>query len=242
MINKYLKNKYPVEDNPSLEDYLQWDIYVWSKALSFWTDVLKSKKINGGSALEIGSRNGGLSLYLAHEFNFNVISTDIDEAPETAKQLHKKYGADKMIKYEIADAADLKYEPNTFDAVIFKSVLGSIGKNNNIQLQKKAVNEMHRVLKPGGILLFAENSKATYLHRIFRKVFRKWASYWRYVTFNELSDMLSLFQHKEVKTAGFISAFFPNKNLKKIIFPLDNFLERIISQKSRYVIYGYAVK
>ncbi len=229
-------------DKPTLQDYLDWDIYMWSNALFHWKNVLEEHNIKSGLALEIGSKNGGLSLYLANEFGFNVICSDIIEPREKAKQLHKKFAADNKIEYRIADALDLKFPDKMFEVIIFKSVLGSIGRNDNYKNQKIAVKEMYRVLKPGGILLFAENAKASFVHNVFRKIFRKWASYWRYITKDEMSDLLKDFSKKEIKTAGFISAFITNTKIKKIVLPIDNLLDKIIPEKSRCVIYGYAVK
>ena len=236
------KEENPTLNRPTCKDYLQWDIFIWGKALNCWTQILKEKKITQGLALEIGSKDGGLSLYLASEFDFKVICSDIDGPTEKAKELHKKYSADSNIEYRKVDALNLQFENNIFDVVIFKSVLGSIGKNNNFELQQRAISELYRVLKPKGILLFAENAKASFLHTYFRKKFRKWASYWRYVTFNEMIDMLSAFSFQDVHSSGFLSAFFLNDTIKRFFFPLDNTLENLISRKFRYVIYGYAIK
>lgn len=229
-------------NKPTAADYLQWDIFVWSKALTFWTELLEKKNIKTGLALEIGSKDGGLSLYLANEFKFNVICSDINGPSEKAKELHKKFSSDTRIEYKNSNALDLNFEDSSFDLVIFKSVLGSIGKNENFSNQKKAIDEIHRVLKPNGILLFAENAKASFLHTIFRKIFRKWASYWRYITVEEMNKMLCKFNTHELRTTGFISAFVSSKFLKKIVLPFDSFLEKITTKNSHYIIYGYAIK
>lgn len=230
------------EDKPGLIDYLQWDIYVWSKALTYWEKILKERKISQGLALEIGSKDGGLSLFLSYNFNTKVICSDLTAPSENAKSIHKKFNVSTGIEYSNEDAAKLSFQPNTFDIVIFKSVLGSVGRNDNYDKQRKTINEMYRVLKPNGILLFAENGKASFLHSILRKIFSKWASYWRYVSLDEMINMLCSFSFKDLRTGGFISAFVPGNGLKKIIFPIDNFIEKLVPEKSRYVIYGYAVK
>ncbi len=229
-------------NKPTLQDYLQWDIFAWSKALLLWEKILKNENRESQLALEIGSKNGGLSLYLANEFNFNVICSDITEPTAYAVKLHKKFNANKKIEYKVTNALTINFDDNIFDVVIFKSVLGSIGKNDNYEKQREAINEMHRVLKTGGILLFAENGKASFFHNIFRKIFRKWASYWRYISMDEMSHLLENFKSQEIKTTGFISAFLTNTKIKKAAYRIDNFLEKLITEKFRYVIYGYAIK
>lgn len=229
-------------ENPDLKEYLEWDYYTWSKALILWRSVLAKKKSTGCKALEIGGKNGGLSLFLAKEFSYSVTCSDINLPTENAVQLHKKYGIQRMINYAVQDVSHLEFDDNTFDVVMFKSVLGSVGKNDNMQKQQKAINEMHRVLKPGGVLLFAENAKASIFHETFRKIFRKWANYWRYISTNEIEKMLEHFSEKKIMTAGFLSVFASNYSIKKILYYTDNFLEVILPEKSRYVIYGYAIK
>lgn len=237
-----MQTKNSINKNPSLKDYLEWDIYTWSKALDEWRVILKEKNYNNCKALEIGSKNGGLSLFLAKEFNFGVACTDITEPSEKAKALHKKFEVETKINYSTQNVLNLQYDDNIFDVAIFKSVLGSAGKNENIGNQFAAIKEIHRVLKPGGILLFAENAKASYFHRAFRKVFRRWSEYWRYISVNEMQNMLSIFNEKKIFTAGFFSVFASNNSFKKILFKADNILEKFISKNSLYVVYGYAIK
>ena len=59
---------------------------------------------------------------------------------------------------------------------------------------------------------------------------------------NEMSEILSKFKSKELHSTGFASVFFSNNRIKKVMLHVDIFLEKIFSEKFRYVIYGYAVK
>jgi ubiquinone/menaquinone biosynthesis C-methylase UbiE len=231
-----------VNDIPSSKDYLEWDIYTWGNALKEWRKILTEKNLKNCTALEIGSKNGGLSLFLAKEFNCNVICSDITVPNEKAKALHKQFAVDDKINYSIQDVLKLEYTNDFFDIVIFKSVLGSVGKNENIEKQFTAIKEMHRVLKPGGILLFAENAKASLVHKMFRKIFRKWSEYWRYISIYEMRNMLLVFNEKKIFASGFLSVFASNDSFKKFLFKTDSILEKFISKNSMYVIYGYAIK
>jgi len=231
-----------VNDIPSSKDYLEWDIYTWSNALYEWRKILTEKNLRNCTTLEIGSKNGGLSLFLAKEFNCDVICSDITAPTEKAKALHNQFGVDNKISYSVQNVLNLEYTNDFFDVVIFKSVLGSVGKNENIEKQFAAIKEIHRVLKPGGILLFAENAKASFVHKMFREIFRKWSEYWRYIALSEMENMLSVFNEKKIFVSGFLSVFASNDGVKKILFKTDSILEKFISKNSMYVIYGYAIK
>jgi ubiquinone/menaquinone biosynthesis C-methylase UbiE len=237
-----INSKKEIEVKPSLEEYLSWDIYIWNKALNFWRKVLKPLKNDNSLALEVGSKGGGLSLFLTYEFGFKTSCTDIEEINSNVKDLHKKYGVENKVNYLVADACSFNFTSDLFDVVILKSVLGSIGKNENINEVKKAIEEIYRVLKPGGILLFAENAKGSFIHSSLRKIFRRWAVYWKYFSISEMENLLKDFSKKEIHTAGIISAFFTGNKLKKAALPIDNFLEKFIPESSRYMIYGYAKK
>ncbi|MBX7047061.1 MAG: class I SAM-dependent methyltransferase [Ignavibacteria bacterium] len=227
---------------PENKDYLEWDTYAWSEALNEWRNYLRQNKIRGGKALEIGAKNGGLTLFLSIETDAEIISSDLNGVTGKAKDLHKKFNVQEKIKYDNADAVNLKYDSETFNIVIMKSVLGSVGKNDNKKNHEAAVREIHRVLKTGGVFLFAENAKASFLHSEARKFFRKWASYWRYLTKNEMDGMLQIFSERKIYTFGFLSAFAPGDFIKKMIYPLDKIISRITPSSSHYIIYGYAKK
>jgi 2-polyprenyl-3-methyl-5-hydroxy-6-metoxy-1,4-benzoquinol methylase len=63
------------------KDVLQWDYLSWSVALRYW-----QKKVDWSSihhALELGGRQGGLSLWLASK-NIQVVCSDISNTQELA--------------------------------------------------------------------------------------------------------------------------------------------------------------
>lgn len=222
-----------------LADILSWDIHNWAVALPFWDSAIAHLQ-PGASALEIGSREGGLSLYLALK-GFRVICSDL-ENPETVAQLrHRKYTVQFPINYVEADAVSLPMANESFDVVTFKSILGTIGRDNHPERQEQTIHEIHRVLRPGGTLLFAENLAGTALHRYFRKMTR-WGGYWRYVTIDEMRHFHRLFSLYSYDSFGFFGAFGRTEFQRQLIHHIDKLIDPILKDKHKYIIVGHARK
>src|SRR5262245_36141258 len=107
---------------PDLRDFIEWDVGNWSVALDCWLRHT-TQNISTCSALELGSRNGGLSLWMASQ-GARVLSSDV-ELPTQASQLHKARGVSHLIQYESIDATSIPYTMQ-FDVILFKSMLGAI--------------------------------------------------------------------------------------------------------------------
>jgi SAM-dependent methyltransferase len=225
-------------DKQLMRDIVQWDIQSWSKAILFWDKKIDWSSVN--TCLELGAREGGLSLWLALK-NKQVICSDIVISKE-AEQLHLKYKVADKIEYETIDAAGIPYE-DYFDVIVFKSVLGGIGKNNNYRLQEQAVNEMYKALKPGGKLLFAENLRLSVLHDVIRKIFRQWGSKWRYVSLQEINTLMKKFSTVDIATTGFLSVFGKNEPQREILAAVDEQLfNKLVPQRWHCIAYGIAEK
>lgn len=175
--------------NNLTKDIIQWDIKAWSKVLTYWNENIDWDTVQNG--LELGGREGGLSLWCALKGK-RMVCSDIVDVESTASPFHKKYDVDGLVTYEVIDATKIPYE-NYFDVILFKSIMGGVGSNDNIENQRKAFNEIYKALKPGGKLLFAENLKASPMHQYLRKKYIRWGNSWRYVTLPEMDEFLSDF-------------------------------------------------
>jgi len=219
------------------EIYFEWDVHNWSKVLPLWEEALTHKQYS--NAIELGSRNGGLSLWLAQNYNLKVSCTDMNSPSSLANQLHKAYPLKGTITYHAIDITKIDFPDNSFDIVIFKSVLGALSTYQN---QIIAINEIFRILKPGGVLLFAENLRSSILHRMARRMFVKWARYWRYVSIEEMTTMLKIFNDYKIKTAGFSVILLP-RWIKKAGWIIDDFLDRRnLLPGMKYIAMGYGFK
>lgn len=221
------------------KDIIQWDVRTWSKAIPWWSERLPD--LSGGKALELGGREGGLSLWLA-SMGYHVICSDLENTEPTAKPLHIKHGLETRVEYKDIDATNIPYE-NQFDVIVFKSILGGIGRDNHPETQQKTFDEIWKALKPGGMLLFAENLRASGLHRFMRKKFVRWGNSWRYVKIDELKAFTSSFQNFEYKTTGFISAFGRSEFQRNTLAIGDEVLfNHILPSDMNYVLFGVAMK
>ena len=223
-----------------LKKIIQWDVKSWSKALVFWEKKVDWASVESG--LELGGREGGLSLWLALKGKKVLCSDYALDVKETAEKLHKEYQVTAYIDYENIDASNIPYE-NHFDVIVFKSIIGGIGRGDNFDIQKKVFREIHKALKPGGKLLFAENLVASPLHEKLRKRYTNWGSTWRYLTVDEMKECLSVFSDYEMKTTGFLGTLGRNEGQRKFFALGDQLFWNHVTPKSwKYIAYGVAQK
>lgn len=224
-------------DSRIIDHIIVWDIKNWSKFILFCEKYLPNDP-QGKIALEIGARQGGLSLYLALK-GFSVICSDLYSPEITANIIHAQYSLCDKIKYESIDILDINYPDNFFDLVAFKSVLGAL---NDEEKQRMAFNEIYRILKPTGILIFAENARGTLIHHFMRKIFTQRLSYWRYITISEIREYSKIFRHSNLECYGFLGFIGWNEKVRNILGSLDSLINRFILESWKYIIFAYFMK
>lgn len=228
------------QENEFIKDCIEWDVTNWAKALAFWKSKVKLENANY-ECLELGSRSGGLSLWLS-ELGNNVICSDLENPEKIARMRHEKYNIRNPIRYLAVDATSIPFEKQ-FDVIIFKSILGGIGRSNNTHLTRLVIDEIHKALKPTGKLLFAENLEATAFHRFIRKKYTRWAAYWHYLRIQEIEALFEPFEHVEYDTAGFMAAFGRTEKQRDILGKLDTLLfDKTLTNRMKYIVYGVATK
>lgn len=226
-------------DSKLYDDIIQWDVKTWKSAIDFWETKVNWESV--GNALELGGREGGLSLWLALKGK-KVVCSDLSNVKSTAESLHQKYNVCSLIEYQDIDATSIPYE-NHFDVIVFKSIIGGIGYGNNYEKQKKSFEQIYKALKPGGKLLFAENIAASLMHKKLRNRYVGWGNSWRYVTIKEMNLFLKDFSSFEIHSKGFLSVLGRNEQQKSLLASVDKtILNYIVPNEWKYMCYGVAVK
>lgn len=101
----------------------------------------------GMQILDIGCGVGGPARTLAADFGCHVIGIDITkDYVLAAEMLTEKVGMSKQVTFIEGDALDLQFDDGVFDAVLSQNAI------MNIEDKHQLFQEIHRVLRPRGIL------------------------------------------------------------------------------------------
>ena len=134
---------------------------------------------------------------------------------------------------------NIDFQDETFDVVVFKSVLGAVGDK---VAQDQSMLEIKRVLKKGGALLFAENAQGTRLHKWLRRKFIAWGERWRYISSKEFGEWSIQFNQSFLKYVGFFSLLGRTEKQRRILAFFDRFVIVMIPKSWRYVCFGVFIK
>ena len=132
----------------------------------------------GWKYLEVGCGAGALSLYVADKYQFEVTGTDVD--PDQIKLAQKAAEGEPRIRFLAEDTTDLSFEEGQFDMVVIYNVL------HHVSDWRKALMEVHRVLKQGGYFIFCDLVFPQFLVKIARSFVRKYGV----TTFEEINEFL----------------------------------------------------
>jgi len=146
--------------------------------------------------LEAGAGAGDLFLYELKENVLEIVGVDIDPRVESNPRLHRGIRS---------DLTSIPYDDNYFDVVFSRYVL------EHISEPQVFLNEMNRILKPGGSLLFLTPNKWHYVSlaaRLTPQAFHNWYNRFRgrqdkdtFPTLYKLNSVSDL--RRELSKAGF---------------------------------------
>lgn len=194
----------------------------FAKAIEAKTILSFLELKKGEKVCDIACGAGQQSIKMAKR-GCEVYGTDLNaRAIETAKLIAKGYDCD----FQVGNAEKLPYDSNMFDKVVSVCALEHFAND------EKAIEEMNRVLKPGGILVLTVDS-FTYkgIKKPFQEKHRTDCSVVNYYSVSQLTQKLEKYRFKVLKSKYFInspiSSFFFTIGIKfgvgyifRAIFPI----------------------
>ena len=210
-------------------NFIRWDQSNWERALKFLENN-KAKNFRNKKVLELGGRDASLSLWAASQGG-SVICSDIVNID---KNIMKKI-CDAKIDFKIIDALDIPYD-DYFDFIIFKSLLGGIGRGGAKEKQLLVMRQIKKSLKKDGECLFIENMAGTILHQIFRNRYGAGKNDWHYPSLKEFYKMSNIFKDVKFNTYGFFGS--TRKMKKDLRAKFDYNYDKYLPENWRYVYAG----
>jgi SAM-dependent methyltransferase len=105
----------------------------------------------GTYVLDVGCGVGATPCYLARTYNCRVMGVDLlEKMVEQSRARARSLGVEDRVEFRVADARDLPFEDDRFDAVIAESV------NVFFENKAQAIQEYVRVTRPGGFVGITE--------------------------------------------------------------------------------------
>ena len=147
------------DDNRAMFDRIAKNYDAANRAISMGMDkrwrreaIALLRPFRGGRYLDIGTGTGDLVFEILDQ-SANVLVDGIDPAEqmlEIARNKAARRGVGDAVSFFTADALDLPMESETYDGIVSGFCL------RNIERRQKALEEMLRVLKPGGMVVILE--------------------------------------------------------------------------------------
>lgn len=196
-------------------------------------------------ALEIGTaNNGGLALWLAQR-GYRVDCLNLSNSYAKVQEVHQRYQVESRVSYQVGNALDLT-DSEQFDIIAFKSVLGGIAGRHSSDHEAMSVLrplflKIKAALKPGGVLIFADNLAGSPLHRLTRRCFVNWSQGWHYLPLDRMPELLSELGEFGLHSGGMTGCMGRREWQRSLLASLDQkVLERVIPSSWHYFCYGWA--
>ena len=106
------------------------------------------KYLNGGKILDVATGHGDFLKELTEAFGDFKQAIGVDTNPERVQTA--KDNAESGLEFMVMDAAKLDFDDNHFDTVAIRHSL------HHLEQPEPVLNEMKRVLKPGGLFVVGE--------------------------------------------------------------------------------------
>jgi SAM-dependent methyltransferase len=187
----------------------------------------------GKNILELGGKNASLSLWAAEKGGLVTCSDIVGFENQYSQKVNPiEKGS---IRFEIIDALDIGLK-ETYDFILFKSMLGGIGRIGSEKLQMDVMRQVHKSLRKGGEVLFIENMRGAFIHQMYRKKYGATRNGWCYPSLSDFIKMSKIFSKVKYETFGVLGS--SGNLLIKVRKSFDFKFEKTFPKSWRYIFAG----
>ena len=157
-----------------------------------YAQKLKSRGLQKGRVIDVGCGAGGTAIVLAKMFpDCEVVGIDLSEPLlKIAEGSNQAAQLGERVKFEKADVQQIPYPDNSFDVAINLNMV------HLVEDPISMLNEMERILKPGGFLFIAD-LKRSWLGILEKEIKSSFT----------LSEARELFKQSNLRDGTFSSSF-----------------------------------
>lgn len=155
---------------------------VFDRSHNMFFSELKSFLKKGTRILDVGCGTGKF-MFRLYDCNKDLDLHGMDYSKEMIRQARFKL-KDEKITFKIGDVEELPYESETFDIITCSNSF------HHYPNQKKAVSEMHRVLKDDGKVMIIDGSRDKILGKVIFNITQIAEGDVYHIFRKELKDML----------------------------------------------------
>jgi len=161
----------------------------------FLREINPNPRVNM-NVLDVGCGTGEFIFRLAG-YSDNLRLNGLDFSSDMIKTAKAKSSEDR-INFKVGDAENLPYEDESFDVITCSNSF------HHYPNQKKAVSEMHRVLKKRGRLMIVDGSKETLLGKFIFGIFvENWEEKVYHMLAREIRELFHKTGFRSVMQRGF---------------------------------------
>ncbi|MEJ2098453.1 MAG: class I SAM-dependent methyltransferase [Desulfobacterales bacterium] len=134
--------------------------------------------------LELGCGIGSVASFLAETYPMKVLGTDYDR--EQIQIARKRHPENEHLTYQVEDASRLSFRNASFDLIISQNVF------HHLPQWQTAVQEINRVLRPAGFLMWLDLTLPKWVVRFVQPLSKKHSLYC-------IEDVNSVFEKQGLK-------------------------------------------
>ena len=133
------------------------------KKLAYLENLFKKINQPVNNLLDIGGADGSMGVSIAKTLNINLKNVMLIDVNPQPKEEYKSEG----VKYKHGSASKLEVSDSSYDVCILSMVLHHL---DTLEKQLKCLEEIYRVLKPGGYLFIREHDVHDGNEKVFKYI------------------------------------------------------------------------